>query len=437
MRGNLFEGAGEPVSLPPVTLVLGDARQMVEVPEESVHLVVTSPPYWQLKDYGVEGQIGYRETYEEYIASLNQVWQECHRVLHPGCRLCINIGDQFARAVIYGRYKVIPIREEIIRSCETLGLDYMGAIIWQKQTTMNPTGGAIVMGSFPFPRNGILKIDYEFILVFKKLGKPPKITSEQKEASRLTPEEWKTYFAGHWYFAGERQDRHLAMFPEELPRRLIKMFSFVGETVLDPFLGSGTTALAARKLGRKALGYEVNPAYLPLIRAKVGSPLEVISQEVTAPSASLLPADPLPSLKRQADPPRFRFGSVVSSADRGREQEEFYRVKAVTGPTALQLNTGLTVRLLGVAPFPEREAEAFQFLAKIALRQRVRLQVDQPQYDDDGTLLAYVFLENKAFLNAKLIREGWARSNGAGSRSAHLRRCEEEAQSQKRGVWAD
>jgi len=105
--------------------------------DRSVHLVVTSPPYWQLKDYGTENQIGFHESYESYINNLNLVWNECERVLHPGCRLCINIGDQFARSVYYGRYKVIPIRTEIIKFCETIGFDYMGAVIWQKVTTSN------------------------------------------------------------------------------------------------------------------------------------------------------------------------------------------------------------------------------------------------------------------------------------------------------------
>ena len=141
--------------------------------DKSVHLIITSPPYWQLKDYGNDDQIGFHESYESYINNLNLVWKECHRVLHDGCRLCINIGDQFARSVYYGRYKVIPIRTEIIKFCETIGFDYMGAIIWQKVTTTNTTGGATIMGSFPYPRNGILKIDYEFILLFKKRGNSP------------------------------------------------------------------------------------------------------------------------------------------------------------------------------------------------------------------------------------------------------------------------
>ena len=171
-------------------IVFGDSRKMSQIPDKSVQLIITSPPYWQLKDYGAENQIGFNNSYEEYINNLNLVWQECNRVLSDGCRLCINIGDQFARSVYYGRYKVIPIRTEIIRFCESLGMDYMGAIIWQKTTTMNTSGGGAIMGSFPYPRNGILKMDYEFILLFKKLGNAPKPTLEQKKASEITKEEW-------------------------------------------------------------------------------------------------------------------------------------------------------------------------------------------------------------------------------------------------------
>ena len=260
-------------------IVIGDSRCMMEVHDESVHLIITSPPYWQLKDYGNGSQIGFDDNYEDYINNLNIVWKECHRVLNKGCRLCVNIGDQFARSVYYGRYKVIPIRTEIIKFCETIGFDYMGAIIWQKVTTCNTTGGATIMGSFPFPRNGILKIDYEFILIFKKHSIAPRVSKEIKEKSKMTIEEWNQFFTGHWNIPGEKQDKHLAMFPEEVPRRLIKMFSFVNDTVLDPFLGSGTTSLAAKKLERNSIGYEINPEFLPLMKEKLDLEQKMIFEE--------------------------------------------------------------------------------------------------------------------------------------------------------------
>lgn len=168
------------------TIINGDCRNMSELSDESVHLIITSPPYWQLKDYGSDRQIGFNDDYESYINHLNLTWQECHRVLHKGGRLCINIGDQFARSTYYGRYKVIPIHSEIIRFCETIGFDFMGQIIWQKTTTMNTSGGASIMGSYPHPRNGIVKLDFEYILLFKKQGEAPKPTIEQKNCSAIS-----------------------------------------------------------------------------------------------------------------------------------------------------------------------------------------------------------------------------------------------------------
>lgn len=250
-------------------LINGDCRKMSLIPNESVQLIVTSPPYWQLKDYGTDTQIGFNDTYEEYVNNLNIVWRECFRVLEQGCRLCINVGDQFARSAYYGRYKVVPIHAEIIRFCETIGFDYMGSIIWQKPTSMHTTGGGKVMGSFPYPRGGIVKIDYEHILLFKKCGKAAPVSREVVDRSRLSTEEWNEYFSSHWTFDGARQDKHIAVFPEELPKRLIKMFSFVGDTVLDPFMGSGTTALAASKLERNSIGYEINKNFQLFYEEKV------------------------------------------------------------------------------------------------------------------------------------------------------------------------
>ena len=267
-------------------IVIGDARDMQELPDQSVQLIVTSPPYWQLKDYGNNKQIGYNDTYEEYINNLNLVWSECHRSLEDGCRLCINIGDQYARAAYYGRYKIIPIRTEIIKFCETIGFDYMGAIIWQKVGTMNTSGGASIMGSYPYPRNGMIALDYEFILLFKKYGTPTKPDSTKKKLSELTKQEWRTYFQGHWNLPGAKQEKHLAMFPEELPTRIIKMFSFVNDTILDPFMGSGTTALAAMNNNRNSIGYEINPTFKDIINTKLTEAKEKLAGAGEEPSGT-------------------------------------------------------------------------------------------------------------------------------------------------------
>lgn len=400
-------------------IIIGDSRWMKEVPDESVHLIITSPPYWQLKDYGNGKQIGFNDTYEEYINNLNLVWNECHRILHKGCRLCINIGDQFARSIYYGRYKVIPIRTEIIKFCEIAGFDYMGAIIWQKVTTCHTTGGATVMGSYPYPRSGILKLDYEFILIFKKYGNPPKVSNDIKKQSKLTDEEWNQYFTGHWNFPGEKQDKHLAMFPEELPRRLIKMFSFVGDIVLDPFLGSGTTTLAAKNLDRNSIGYEINEDFLPVIKEKLGlnqtsilqdATFEIIRQEEPKidfrEEIKKLPyifKDPV-KFDKKVDPKKLRFGSKIDNSNY--ERETYYTVKEIISPEILILNNGLKIRLLGVKERPEKNGEANQFLREKTRGEKVFMKFDNIKYDEQNNLLCYLYLWNKTFLNAHLIKKG-------------------------------
>ncbi|HCM29781.1 MAG TPA: DNA methyltransferase [Bacteroidales bacterium] len=402
-------------------IIIGDSRNMEEIADESIHLIVTSPPYWQLKDYGNENQIGYNDTYEEYINNLNLVWSECHRVLHKGCRLCINIGDEFARSVYYGRYKVIPIRTEIIKFCENYGFDYMGSIIWQKVTTCNTTGGATIMGSYPYPRNGIIKLDYEFILIFKKYGNAPNVSKEIKELSKLTNEEWNQYFVGHWNFSGEKQDKHLAMFPEELPKRLIKMFSFVGETILDPFLGSGTTSLAAKKLNRNSIGYEINEDFLPIIKEKLDidkkeifneNIYEIIKQNNFDNNykerINKLPYifnDPI-KFDKKIDPKKFNFGSKIDNTEN--YKNKFYTVTDIISPEVLILDNQLKIRLLGIKEIFEKRNEAIAFLNEKIYKQKVFIKYDNIKYDENGNLLCYLFLKNGMFINNYLVKKGLA-----------------------------
>jgi len=397
-------------------IIFGDSRQMHRLGNKSIHLIITSPPYWQLKDYGSENQIGYHESYENYVNNLNLVWNECYRVLDNGCRLCINIGDQFARSVYYGRYKVIPIRTEIIKFCESIGFDYMGAIIWQKKTTTNTTGGASLMGSYPYPKNGILSIDYEFILLFKKLGNPSKIDKDLKVQSAMTKEEWKEYFQGHWNFGGAKQDGHIAMFPEELPRRLIKMFSFVGDTILDPFLGSGTTSLAAKKLSRNSVGFEINSEFKPFIKKK----LQVEEPELDNPIyefiTSITSIDFKKEIKKlpyifkdfhkfdkKIDPKKLQYGSKIDK--NSGKREVFYRVKKAIAPNILLLSNDVQVRLLGIKENPKINGQAIEFLNKKTKNQQVFLRFENNKYDESNNLLAYVYLKNKTFLNAHLIKK--------------------------------
>ena len=253
-------------------LIVGDARDaMKKVAGHAVQLVVTSPPYWNIKDYKHPCQIGLNQSYSDYVRALRMVWSECKRTLSPGCKMVINVGDQFLRARDnHGRYEIKPIHTDIIKCCTDLGFIFLGNIIWQKITTTKTTGGGSWMGSTYFPRDGYVTYEHEYIMIFKKPGKAPIPTLPMKARSKLPKEFRSRWFRGIWAdIPPARQRAHVAMFPLELPERLIRMFSFAGETVLDPFVGSGTTMEAAQKWGRSSIGIELNPNYVPLIRERV------------------------------------------------------------------------------------------------------------------------------------------------------------------------
>ena len=388
-------------------IVIGDSRKMTEIKNNSIDLVVTSPPYWHIKDYGVPGQIGYGQSLHEYLKDLYRVWKECYRVLKPGRRLCINIGDQFARSIIYGRYKVIPLHAEFIAQCEDIGFDYMGSIIWQKKTTMNTTGGANVMGSYPYPPNGMIEIDYEFILIFKKPGKSEKIPKEIKEKSKLTKEEWKEYFYGHWYFGGAKQIEHEAMFPEELPKRLIKMYTFIGDTVLDPFLGSGTTVKEALNLRRNAIGYEINEKFLKIIKEKLGlkqsllpfsENIQIIKRQTPIKVDKISYVPKIKDAKPKIDPKKFNF-----------KKDRLYKVIDIIDEQTIKLDTGLLVKFLGVKVI--NKEKALEYLHNRILKKEVYLKFDNGSVLDKNTVSAYVYLKNKIFVNAYLIKSGIAEAD--------------------------
>jgi DNA modification methylase len=380
-------------------IIIGDSRKMIEIKDETIDLIITSPPYWHIKDYGKIGQIGYGQTLHEYLKDLYMVWKECFRILKPGRRLCVNIGDQFARSVIYGKYKIIPLHAEVISQCEKIGFDYMGAIIWQKKTTMNTTGGAVVMGSYPYPPNGMIEIDYEFILVFKKPGTIEEVPKEIKEISKLTKEEWKEYFTGHWRFGGEKQINHEAMFPEELPKRLIKMYSFVGDTVLDPFVGSGTTVKVALELKRNAIGYEINEDFLEIIKEKIGiknSLFKIYNIEIIKRNEKLRfeDIDYVPSIqdaKPQIDPKKLNF-----------KKDALYKVVDIVDETTIKLNNGLLIKFLGVKIIDKDKT--IKYLKENLLKKEIKIKIENNLILNGNTVFAYVYLKNKIFINAYLIK---------------------------------
>jgi DNA modification methylase/endonuclease YncB( thermonuclease family) len=386
-------------------IYLADSRVMPEIPDESIGLIVTSPPYWHIKDYGAKEQIGYGQSLHEYLYELSRVWNECYRVLMPGRRLCINIGDQFTRSKTYGRYKVVPIHAEIIAQCEQIGFDYMGSIIWQKKTTMRPSGGAVVMGSYPYPPNGIIESDFEYILIFKKPGNLKAPDTATKEASKLTKEEWKTYFSGHWTFAGAKQIGHEAMFPEELPYRLIKMFSLVGDTVLDPFVGSGTTIKVALSLNRKAIGYDIQEEYINLWKAR----LSIDNNSIFTPDVRIerrtaqVQFAPVPSnYKPQVQDMKAMFHETADNVS----HETYYKVLRIVSHDALEIEQHGIIRLAGIHVSEENAQKAIEYFKQYVLGKRVLVKIDPSL----GQHEAYVYMSNGLFINRKIIEIGLAKA---------------------------
>lgn len=250
-----------------------DSRNMCEVLDSSVQLIITSPPYGYLKDYNNGEQIGLNQNYTDYIQNLNLVWKECIRVLAPDGKLCINIMPLFesGNATHFKRRvtrTVITDLENYMSSTEEMFLHSL--YIWDKRKIARFSS----FGSYPYPTNMFSTYPYEWISVFCKKGKRDRVAKEIKEKSKLTQKEWADWAINSiWEMhpAKAKSEGHPAPFPKELPMRLIKLYSFWGDTVLDPFMGTGTTALAALELGRNAIGYEINGEYKPLIDKKIKS----------------------------------------------------------------------------------------------------------------------------------------------------------------------
>lgn len=245
-------------------LVLGDSRAMDSVPDESVHLVVTSPPYWTLKEYpGADGQLGAVADYEEFLALLDEVWDHAFRVLVPGGRLVIVVGDVCLSRRRFGRHLVMPLHASIQEHCRALGFDNLAPIIWHKIANAkfeveNGSGGFL---GKPYEPNAVIKNDIEYILFQRKPGGYRQPSLASRLLSVIPEDKHREWFRQVWTLRGASTRHHPAPYPVELAERLIRMFSFAGDTVLDPFLGTGSTCLAACRWGRHSIGYEIEPAY--------------------------------------------------------------------------------------------------------------------------------------------------------------------------------
>lgn len=264
-------------------LYRGDGRDLSAIPSKSVHLVLTSPPYWTLKEYrDADGQLGHIEDYDEFLGELDKVWAHCNRVLVPGGRLIVVVGDVcLSRRENGGRHTVVPLHASIQEHCRKLGYDNLAPIIWYKisNAAYEVENGSGFLGK-PYEPNGVIKNDIEFILMERKHGGYRAPDMATKVLSLLSSENHKKWFQQIWSgVTGASTRNHPAPYPTELAERLIRMFSFVGDTVLDPFMGTGTTAVASAKWGRNSIGFEIDSHYHKLA-----------SDRITAETSSLFSA---------------------------------------------------------------------------------------------------------------------------------------------------
>jgi DNA modification methylase len=253
-------------------IVIGDSRSMKEVDDNSVHLVVTSPPYWRLKDYGNDEAIGQNpDCYASYLDDLTSVLKECVRVLVPDGKIVVNIMPILlsGKQSTFKRRVTKSVLTDLESFFQSLGnMYFLSLFIWDKRKVVRFSS----WGSYPYPPNLLSSYPYEWIIVFSKAGRRQRVTKTRKEASAITHTEFTEWVQNSiWDFqpASATAEGHPAPFPEELPRRCIRLYSFVGDTVLDPFAGSGTTLRVARELGRNSIGYEINPEYESTIVEKV------------------------------------------------------------------------------------------------------------------------------------------------------------------------
>ena len=242
---------------------------------ECIHLVVTSPPYWNLKHYpGEQGpaQLGHIDDREHFLNELSRVWRRCFDLLVPGGRMCVVVGDVCRSRRAHGRHVVEPLHAYLQVQCQELGFDPLAPIIWNKianAVTEVAGNGSSFLGK-PYEPNAIVKNDIEFILMFRKPGGYRHPTAEQRLLSLIPKEDHSRWFQQIWTdVPGEVQRDHPAPFPKEIARRLIRMFSFVGDTVLDPFWGTGSTTLAAVETHRSSIGFEIEPRYFQIGRRRL------------------------------------------------------------------------------------------------------------------------------------------------------------------------
>lgn len=252
----------------------GDARDLSSIPDESIHLVVTSPPYFTLKQYARrDGQMAEICDYEAFLIELDKVWAHCRRVLAPGGRICCVVGDVCVPRRKGGRHYVLPLHADIQVRARKIGLDCLTPILWGKiaNGTNEAEGNGAGFYGKPYQPGAIVKNDVEYILFMRKGGEYRSPEPLQKALSMLTKDEMQSWLRSTWtdVTGASTRNGHPAPYPAVLAERLIKMFSFAGDTVLDPFVGTGSTMVAAIESGRNSIGIDIEPSYLEFAAKRI------------------------------------------------------------------------------------------------------------------------------------------------------------------------
>lgn len=442
-------------------VIVGDSRIMKEVKDGSVHLAVASPPKWNPGSWTRPGHIGDLRAPDAYFGSLALVWRECFRALLPGCRLCVHVSRELENAPAAQERKVSP-RKEIEDACAAAGFAREAEIVWQKEEQQQAAPAAEVSC---LPRDGVVESRHETILVFKKPGDAPRPEGGAVEKSKLSQREWKRLFNSYWVFPDAKVEKPWSPFPEELPRRLIKMYTYIGETVLDPFLGGGTTCLVARDGGRSSVGYEVVPKLADEIKGRIAggqnqrqfsierqqgikrngiekklreTPAAAKSHECPAPP-------PAPPVEAKAAPRPVKEPEKRPEKKETRPERE-YTVAQVYGLDSFRLDDGREVKLLGVeapAAFYSRNRgiyrQALNFANELVAGKKFTLHKSRrPKKSGAPENAYYISFPNHVMINGVLIRNGYALSdrNLSHENRGRFDDYEKEARSNDLAIWA-
>jgi DNA modification methylase len=255
-------------------------KQRIE--NESIDLIITSPPYWNLKDYGNKNQIGFGQSMEQYREKIREVFRECFRVLKEARRMIVNIRDktvpsgEIADPKLRGNFEMIPLHAYLIEDAISENFKYLGAILWEKigGGAAQHTSALNFIGSYPYPPSAHVSSKIEYVLIFRKKtnpeSKPISRSQDIREQSKISKKTWEEYTSQIWSFAGDHVDGHPAAYPIEIPKRCITLWSFIGDLILDPFAGTGTTSRAAKDLKRNSIGFEINPEFKTIIKKRIG-----------------------------------------------------------------------------------------------------------------------------------------------------------------------